>query len=373
MKGSFKILTVKGVALYLHLTLLFFVGWALVLYLVSGMHTPQLLWSLLFLSVLLATVFLHELGHAVVASFFGIHAKKIVLYPIGGIASIEMLPQNPGQELLISFAGPLVNLVVAFFCWIFSATGLSFLVYPQFDGTISASNFVSLLGLTNLLLAVFNLIPAFPLDGGRLLRAVLAFQLNYIRATAVVAIVSKVVAGVFILYGLFQLNFLAAVFGLFLLFYARAEEAYLQVKKLVQGFKVGEMLMYDYDHLDATSTVHEVAALLQQNHHNRFLVMNNGKPVGTINRIEIIKAIAEQHYRVRMTDLMKTDLQLLDADTPVESILDKLSSSEEKIYPVMSKGCFVGVINFHHVIEYLLLHTSRTKDFAKTKSLVELV
>ncbi|HET7899182.1 MAG TPA: site-2 protease family protein, partial [Flavisolibacter sp.] len=89
MKGFIKLLRVKGISLYLHVTLLFFVVWLFVLFVMSGMHTAQLLWSLLFLVALFGTVFLHELGHAVMASFFGINAKKITLYPIGGIASIE--------------------------------------------------------------------------------------------------------------------------------------------------------------------------------------------------------------------------------------------------------------------------------------------
>ncbi|HET7898345.1 MAG TPA: CBS domain-containing protein, partial [Flavisolibacter sp.] len=157
------------------------------------------------------------------------------------------------------------------------------------------------------------------------------------------------------------------------LFFAHKEEAYLQLKSLVQGLHVSDILMYDYNSLDGGLTAHGAAAILQQNHSKNFIVMDQGRPVGIINRMTIIKAIAEKHYDTRLTKLMSKDLQTLEANALVDSLLDRLSSSEEKIYPVLDNNRFVGVTNFQHIIEYLLLHTSTTNKFAKTKSLAELV
>lgn len=373
MKWSVRLLTVKGITLYLHITLLVFVAWMLVLYVATGMQSQQLVWSLLFLVALFASIVLHEYGHAVVATQFGSNAKTITIYPIGGIASLEKLPDHPRQELLISAAGPLVSFVIAAACWLFSPMQNVSIRYTNIWSEINAANFLSLLGMANLVLAVFNLIPAFPLDGGRLLRALLALQVNYIKATAIVAVISKAVASILILYGLLSLNLLLALLGVFILIFSQAEEAYLQLKKLVEGYTLKDMLMYDYDSMESNVTSQEAISILQNNHSKYYFLMNKGNPVGTLNRLEVIKAIAEQNYAVPVSALMKQDLAPLKGATPVLSVLHLLASNEEKLYPVMEGGEFIGVINFQHVIEYLLLHSTQMQDVAKTKSLVELV
>lgn len=373
MKWSVRLIKIKGISLFLHATLLFFPAWLLVLFLAHGMQAPQLAWSLLYLVLLLASVFLHELGHALTAAVFGINAKAITLYPMGGIASIEKLPQNPTQELLISVAGPAVNGLLAVFFWLLSGQQNLVDTYHLFNGEISATNLFAFTGLSNLLLAVLNLIPAFPLDGGRIIRALLAFRMNYINASAAVAKLSKAVAVVFIVYGLVSLYLIFSLAGLFILVFARAEEAYLQLKLLLQGLHVRDMVMYEYNSLDSSLTARDAATVLQHNYNKRFLVMERGLPVGTLHRMSVIKAIAEQHYDQRISLLLKKDLQPLEGSTDVGDVLQLLSSNEQKLFPVFQNGVFTGVINFQHVIEYLLLHKTNTKDFAKTKSLVELV
>lgn len=373
MKWSVRLFTVKGVTLWLHITLLLFVAWLLVLFVSTGMQGQQLVWSFLFLAGLLGSILLHEYGHAIVAAQYGINAKNITLYPVGGIASLEKLPEHPRQELLISAAGPVVNFVIAALCWLFSSQQTYSESYAAFTGEINSTNFFSLLGMANLSLAVFNLIPAFPLDGGRLLRALLAFWFNYIKASSIVAVISKAVAAFFIVYGLGTLSFLFSLFGFFILIFSQAEEAYLQLKKLVEGYTVKDMLMYDYDSMDAGLTVQEVIPILQNNHHKYFILMENGQPVGTLDRMAVIKALASQKYGDSIAALMKENLVPLEADVPISTVLQLLAANEEKLYPVMDDGIFIGVINFRCVIEYIFLHSTQTRDFAKTKSLVELV
>ena len=340
---------------------------------VNGSHWMQLLWSVLFVSAVFISIALHEYGHAFVASYFGINAKEITLFPIGGIASIEKLPESPKQELLISSAGPSVSFVLAAFCWLFGSHESLLRTYESFNGIINEANFIDVLGVANILLGLFNLIPAFPLDGGRILRAVLAFQFNYVKATQIVASVSKVVAVLFIVYALATLHVLILLFGFFILVFAQAEEGYLQLKALVKGIRLKDMLMHDCNSLDANLTVHEAVNLLQQKQNKVFLVMDKGQIVGTVNRLDVMKALADQQYDVKISSLVKDNLVSFDSETTLDKVLDKLSKDDERLYPVIDKGQFVGVVNFQHLIEYLLLHKVNTADFAKAKSLVELV
>jgi Zn-dependent protease/predicted transcriptional regulator len=373
MKWSVKLVSAKGVTLYLHITSLLFIGWIAVTSLAAGMQWTSVLWTSIFILAVFASVALHEYGHAFVASYFGIEAKTIVLYPIGGIASIEKLPGKPQQEFLISSAGPMVNFILAVFCWLLAPQDELIAPYRDFTNTISASNFLYLLGTINFLIALFNLVPAFPLDGGRILRALFGLKFNYIKATSVVAVISKVIAILFVLYGLGMLNFLLVFIGLFILLFAKEEEAYLQLKSLAQGLLVKDIVMYDYNSLRADMTVGDAANVLETNSAKCFFVMENGLPVGVLQRLDVMKALAARDYDKSILGLMHDDLKPINGDTPVEAVLEKLSADEARVYPVINQERLIGVINFQHLIEYLLLHQTTSKDFQKAKSLVELV
>lgn len=369
MRSSYKLITVKGISVYLHFTFLFVVLWIAVLYIASGMYWTHLAWSLLLLAAVFASVTLHEYGHALVASFFGINAKKIVLYPIGGIASLEKLPEAPRQELWVSSAGPAVSLVIGGVLLLFAPQPFSLNSFNEYTGVINSSNFVYTLGLINVVLAVFNLIPALPMDGGRILRALLAFKHNYIKATSITASIGRVVAIAFVIIGLVTLQFMLSVIGLFIILFAKSEESYLQYKSLVNGLQLKEILIYDYNSMEAELDVHEAADILENNHSRQFIVMSEGKPVGTIQRMEIIKAAAEQEYSKKVGALMQENLAHLQSDMKVAEVLDTLSVNEETLYPVYEKDAFIGVINFRAVVEYLLLHKTSKKEFYKAKTL----
>lgn len=373
MKNSLKLVTIKGISVYLHFTFLIFIAWLFVVYITSGMAWTQLFWSIAFLLSAFVSVILHEYGHALVAAQFGINAKKITLYPIGGIASIEKLPENPKQELLISGAGPVVSFTLAGVLLLFSPQELSVESFKNFTGTVTNENFLFSLGWLNAALALFNLIPAFPMDGGRIFRALLAFRFNYIKATTIAASVGRVVAVVFILTGLISMNWILSIIGLFVIVFARAEESYLQLKGLTKGIRLGETLMFDYDSLDANLTVNEAANILQNKHNKYFIILENGAPVGTLNRVEVIKSVAEQQYEKKISELMKENITHLDGSMMVDTVLENFAGNEERIYPVFDKDKFIGVTSFQHILEYLLIHKASTKEYGKTKGLVELV
>ena len=373
MKGSLKIIDIRGINIFIHWTFLLLVGWLIFAGLRYGNDIRQLAWSILFILAAFATVALHEAGHAVMARVFGIKAKNIVLLPIGGTASIEKFPDNPAQELAISMAGPLTNVIIALLLWWFTPPHASFWALPADMGEMPGRGFLYILRLGNVGLAAFNLIPAFPMDGGRILRALIGFKLNYVRATAITAVTGKIIAVLFIGLGIVLASPFPVVIGVFIVLSAGTEEHYLRLRSLVKGVKLREVLMYDFANLQANMTVHQAAGVLINNHSKHFILMDGDLPAGSINRLEIIKAIAEMKYNDPVKILVKEELECLDGAQEVATVLEKLAKDEERVFPVMDHGKFAGIVNLDHVIEYLLLHNGGSTDFSRLKSLVGLM
>lgn len=373
MRGALNIINFRGIKLSVHWTFLFVVGWVILVNARLGSNVETLVWSSLFVLGLFVCVVLHEFGHALVAARFGIEAKDIVLLPIGGIASIEKFPGNPRQEIAISLAGPIVNIAIAVLILLFLQPSESFWQIPEGLSIVHGHDLLYNLAIVNLGLAIFNLIPAFPLDGGRILRALLGFRFNYVRATSIATTIGKVVAGVFIAFAILLSSLLLLLIGIFIIFSASLEEYYLRLKALVKGIKLKEVLMYDYDSLQSNNTVKEAAGVLMNNHAKYFIVMDGANPIGSINRMEIVKAIAEMKYGEIVKNLMNENLNYLDGEKDLEAVLEKLSGNDELLYPVMENSHFTGVISFNHIIEYLLIHKADTKDYGRVKSLVGLL
>jgi Zn-dependent protease len=372
MRGSYKILSIWGISLHLHWTFLLLIGWVLLVNAAGGNNVEQLTWSLLFLLAVFACIILHEFGHAMMAARFGIKAKEIVMLPIGGIASIEKFPDNPRQELAISIAGPLVSIGIAGLLWL-SIPNTPLIQNAPHMTIMHGHDFIYNLRIVNVALVVFNLIPAFPMDGGRILRALLGFKLNYIQATTIVATVGKIFAILFIVAGIILINPLLAAIGIFIIFSAGAEEYYLRLKSLVTGIKLNEVLMYDYNSLQANTTVQEASNILNSNHSKYFILMDGVTPIGTINRMEIIKAIAEMNYNEPIKNLVKGKLEYLNGNREIDTVLEKLARDDEQIYPVMDNSHFIGVVNLNHIIEYLLLNKVNTKEYGRIRSLAGLL
>lgn len=373
MKGSVKLVTIKGISVYLHFTLLFLIVWLLFLYWASSMEWQQLLWSFVFLAAVFASIIAHEYGHAFVAAWFGIRAKKITIYPIGGIASIEKLPENPKQELLISGAGPGVSFVLAAVLLLFAPQPFSWQGFQDYTAELDQTNILYTLGWVNIALAVFNLIPAFPMDGGRMLRALLAFRFNYLRATGIAATIGRAIAALMIVFALFTMNILLALIGVFIIVFARAEETYLYTRNLVKGIQLKDVVMHDYGTMDAGLTTREAATMLGRQHDSCFIVMREGRPVGTLLRRDLVKALADQEYGRTISSLMNESSPPFEAEMPVEDVLNELAADKEKIYPVFAGGKFLGVVSFSHIIEYLLIHKAAAGAVVPTKSLAQLV
>ena len=225
MKWSWRIGTIAGIGVYLHFTFLILPAWLVVDQVRRGADWQVVLHSLVFLSALFGIIVLHELGHALAARRYGIQTRDITLLPIGGVARLEKMPDDPRQELIVALAGPAVNVALAFlsFLGLIALIGVAAsvgaidsavtgLLNP---GRITGATFCVEMLLVNIVLVIFNLLPAFPMDGGRVLRAVLAMNMDYVRATKVAAVVGQGMALCFAVLGLKISNPFLVFIGIF--------------------------------------------------------------------------------------------------------------------------------------------------------------
>ena len=211
MKWSWKLGRFSGIDTYVHASFLLLVAWAAWAAYAGAGTGLAAIFGVVFLVGVFGSVLLHELGHALVARRYGIQTRRIILLPIGGLAQLEGEPETPKQELAVALAGPAVNLVIAFGLFFFSAIGM-----PSYFGLAHG------LMIANLSLAVFNLIPAFPMDGGRALRAFLSMRMGHVRATRIAADIGKAAAFALGIIGLFT-NFMLVLVAGFVWFAAHAE------------------------------------------------------------------------------------------------------------------------------------------------------
>lgn len=371
MKRSVKLSSVNGIEITMHWTFLILLAWVIGANAVSGLVFEKIIWSLVFIVLVFLSVVAHEVAHLIAASRFGIETAEITLLPVGGISNFERLPKNAKEEILISMAGPLVNLAIAGLLLPFIQDYQPiWKIVSHFD-VIYANDVLYKLHLVNLALFAINLIPTFPLDGGRILRAVLGLRMNYFKATFIVVVTGKLVAAAFFIAGIFQVSLLLLVIALLIFFAVQAEEYVLHLRSLVRGLTFGEVVVNDYNSLQASTTVQEVMGVLMTNHAKHFLIMENGKPVGTIHRMRIINEVAEKNYNLPVKKLMKENLIYFNAGDDVKTGFKELVAFPYKNFPVMKDNIFVGVISLLCILEFMLLHHLTPTEHERLKALIK--
>ncbi len=355
----------------MHWTFLIVLVWVIAVNTVNGLTFDKIIWSLVFIGLVFGSVLIHELAHYWTAKRFNIQTNEITLLPTGGISSYENFPKNPKEELLISLAGPLVNLAIAGLLLPFiQAHEPIWNIASHFD-IIHENDLLYKLHLVNLGLFAINLIPAFPLDGGRILRVLLGLKMNYFKATGIVIITGKILAVAFFVAGIVYLNLLLLVVSLLIFAAVHTEEYVLHLRSLIREITFGEVVVNDYQSLQAHSTIQEVMGTLMTNHAKHFLVMEAGKPIGTIHRMRIINEVAEKNYNLPVKNLMKENLVFFNADDDVEKGFKTLAAFPYRNYPVMRKNIFVGVISLMCILEYLMLHQLTPKEHERLKALIK--
>jgi Zn-dependent protease len=315
MKWSIKIARIAGIEVRLHLTFLLFLAWIGFSYYQLGGATAATR-GVVFLLALFGCVLLHEFGHALAARGFGIRTPDITLLPIGGVARLQRMPDNPWQELIVALAGPLVNVVIA--AVLIFALG-QHLQWEHLEGLNQPGiAMLAKLASVNIGLVLFNLIPAFPMDGGRVLRALLALALPYSRATHIAAGVGQALALVFGIVGLFA-NPMLILIAFFIFLGAQQEAALAQMKDITLGAPVSEATGTHWMRLPPHARLDDAAEALLRTSQDEFPVVDDsGRVLGVLTRDDIVTALNRRRPSAPVRDFMRRDLPVVSAHEPFE-------------------------------------------------------
>ena len=356
MKGSLKLGKIAGIGLFVHWTFSLLILFIVYTNYKAGQNSIQILWSVLFILCIFLTVFMHELGHALTAKKFGIKTKDITLLPIGGVAQLERLPEKPSEELMVAIAGPMVNIVLALITSLFiSLPNTSEEMVDELENGVNAGNFFLNFYLVNIILAFFNLIPAFPMDGGRVLRALLSYKLERHQATKIAARIGQALAIGFVLLGFYSNPFLIFI-GIFVFMGAQIESEYTESKYMLKGYKVRDVLMKQYPTIDYNETLETAVKLMLDSQNKHFLVTENDIPMGTLNREQIIAALAKKEGETKLSSIMDRELILLQADNLLEDVFELVYKNKSTLMLVIDDNQLIGTLDTENLLEFILIN-----------------
>jgi len=344
MKWSWTIGRVAGITLRVHATFVILVAWlALVDYRASGTVSGALI-GVIFTLALFGSVLLHELGHAVAARRVGVPTRDITLLPIGGVARLEHIPDKPKQELGIALAGPAVTVLIALILSVsLRLSGLPVIVVEETitHGTVGA--FVADLVWLNVALLVFNMLPAFPMDGGRVLRALLALRMDHTRATEIAARVGRGFALVFGVVGLLYNPFLVLI-ALFIWVSAAAESAELHQRSALSGVQVNRLMIRDVRTLTPNDTLNDALRHVLTGFQHDFPVVDGDKVVGVLTRAAFLGGLATSGSESPVAAAMETSFRTANPEEPVNQALARLRECQCRTLPVVSDGRLCGLL-----------------------------
>jgi len=355
MKWSWRIGRVAGIDVYFHATFLILLGWVGLQHYLARLNPADAVGGLLFISTLFGIVVLHELGHALTARRFGIRTRDITLLPIGGVARLERMPDNPKEELLVALAGPAVNVALALllFAVLIPAAARSGLGEVRLVG----GHLLVKLMLVNVGLAVFNLIPAFPMDGGRVLRALLALKMDYVRATNIAATVGQGLALVFGFIGLFTNPFLVFI-ALFVWMGAASEASLVQVKSALGGIPIERAMITDFRTLAPSDPLQRAVEFVLGGFQQDFPVLYEGRLVGVLTRADMLTALAQQGQDAPVSRAMRDRFETADPAEMLDSMLPRLQACECHAIPVLRAGQLVGMLTMDNIGEFLMIQSA---------------
>ena len=356
MKWQWKLGRFAGIDVFVHATFLLLLGWVGYSYWLEHHNWGEVLNGILFILALFLCVVLHEYGHALTAQRFGIKTRDITLYPIGGVARLEKMPDKPFEELWVALMGPAVNVVISvlLFAYLLLTGGL----VPLTQLSVASGSFAERLMMVNVWLVLFNIIPAFPMDGGRVLRALLAMRMDYVRATQVAANIGQGIAFLFGFIGMFSNPFLVFI-AFFVWIGASQEASMVQVRNSIGGIPVTRAMLTDFKTLSPQDKLAQVVALILAGSQHDFPVVDAmGRVAGILDRDTFIKALTEHGQSASVMDFVRSDIPDVDSSDMIETALTRLEESRSKTLPVVHGGQLVGLITAENITEFLMIRSA---------------
>jgi len=351
MKGSLKLGRFAGIDVFVHLTFFLLVAWVALMHWQQGRSVSAALVGVMFIVAIFVCVVLHEYGHALMARRYGIPTRDIILLPIGGVARLERMPDRPVQELWVALAGPAVNVVIAAALYL----GLTFTAAwePLQSLTVTTGPFLERLMAVNIFMVVFNMIPAFPMDGGRVLRALLAIRMEYGRATRIAASIGQGMAVLLGVLGLF-VNPLLILIAIFVWFGAGQEAGLAQMKSALGNAPVHQAMVSDFKTLSTQDSLNRAVELTLAGTQKDFPVMNDGILEGVLRQTDLFKALSVRDARAtRVASVTPRKLVTVEATDPLDAVFAKFNDCDCQTLPVTHDGTLVGLVTTDNLSEFM--------------------
>jgi Zn-dependent protease/predicted transcriptional regulator len=360
MKWSLYIGKAFGIKIFIHWTFLILVFWIIQMQILQKHGLKEILWNIAFVFAVFACIVLHELGHALTAKRFNATTRDIILLPIGGLARIENLPEKPMQELLVAVMGPAVNIAISAVLFVILQVSNAFPASIR-NVDITQTNFLFQLFSINIFLALFNFIPAFPMDGGRVLRALLSLKLPRVKATRFAAYTGQFIAILFVILG-FSYSPMLMFIGFFIFLGAHVEASTEETRSVLGKIKVSDVLMQRYSVLKPDESLSKAVDLLLDSQEHSFVVKENDELKGTLSRKDIIKGLSKFGSDVPVEKVMQTIAVSLKPGDLLGDIMQKFSDNTEAVMPVFDGQKFIGILDLENITEFVQIQNALNKD-----------
>jgi Zn-dependent protease len=356
IKGSFKLFEIGGTVVRVHPTFFLLLAWVATVYWRKG-GPQEAVYGVVFIVILFTCVVLHEFGHILMARRYGIKTPDVTLLPIGGVASLERMPEKPGQEIMVALAGPAVNLVIAAFLLILLGGQIDLEKFKSIEH--APVDLLSQVALANIVLFVFNLIPAFPMDGGRVLRAGLAFVMDYARATRTAATIGQVIAILFGVLGLLG-NPVLILVALFIFLAAAGEAGYVETRVLTRGYHAKDAMISTYEALRVDQDLDAAAKKLLETTQQEFPIVDGaGRLIGVLTRENLIMQRREKGGATSVLDAMTANISTVGVEESLENVFVTLQKKKTPVVAVINADqTLVGYVNSENLAELMMIRAS---------------
>ncbi|MBP7272697.1 MAG: site-2 protease family protein [Saprospiraceae bacterium] len=364
MKGSIRVATILGIPIQIHWTFSLLILWLVYDGSANGLSPAGIKWYLLLMAALFVCVLLHEYGHALAARRYGIRTHDITLSPIGGLARLDRLPEKPKQELIVAIAGPLVNVVIACIIYIvlkiilgknISATEDTIAIFEN------PANFFPLLFILNIMLVVFNLIPAFPMDGGRMFRALLALKFGRVKATRWAARLGQLIAILFLVFAIYNEQPMLGLISIFIFSTAMMEYNFVKMDAALNNVTVSNILRQHYTILYLSDTMEHAMSEAIKGVERDFLVFDDWtqQRYGSLPESAIIHAVKNKNLSAKIEKYVSASEEYVHTDTPLKVAYAKMRSRKLTILPVYGMAHqLIGVVDMRAMDYFVALRNT---------------
>jgi Zn-dependent protease/predicted transcriptional regulator len=358
MRWNLRLGRFAGIDVYINITFALLLGWIGYIYWTRGNGLYSALEGIAFVILLFACVVLHEYGHALTAKRYGIKTKDIILLPIGGVARLERMPEEPRQELWVALAGPAVNIVIASILFLWLQAGQSFESLEILS--LTTGSFAERLLSANLFLALFNMLPAFPMDGGRVLRALLAIRMNHSRATQYAAQIGQGMAFLFGILGFLGNPFLLVI-AIFIWLGAAQEASTVQVKSALRSISVKEAMITDFPTLRPSDPLKRAIELTLATSQRDFPVVEEGQVKGMLSQPMFFSVLKRRDQEITVDEVMEKEFASVDSVETLDAAFTKLNACNCQTLPVLTNGRLIGLLTTENVGEFVKLRNALGK------------